>query len=545
VHSDAVQLFVERVTALEPSFQVTERNASAIAETCRRLDGIPLALELAAAHVPTLGVDEVVHHLDDRFRLLIGSDRSAPSRHQTLRATIDWSYALLDQPERGLLDRLSVFAGGCTLHAVEAVCGSDDDDGVGVESSAMLGPLETLIAKSLVIAEPNASGGMRYHLLETVRTYAAERLAERGETTRVRRRHAGYFTALAQQAEPELNGTAQVSWLERLELEHDNLRLALAWTLEHDLELGLRLGAALVRFWFVRGHLSEGAAWLNRLLQRPGDATHTAARANALMAAGILAWHRADTDQAEAHLRASLDLRREAPDDARLSRTLYELAKVLSQRGDHASARAFGEQALARWRQAGDTWGTAVALNFLGELLREERDLVEAGRSYEESRQLFEVAGDSRGLAIATHNLGIVAMEQGHFDRARALHRATLPLKRNLGDREGLAATLVNLAYLAVRAGDAARAARLCGVAELAHESIGAVLPPWERTLAVKTVDLARAALGNTAFSAEWENGRRLSLDQAVTEALEPDAVGLPPSLRGAGGEGHSMPTHS
>jgi DNA-binding CsgD family transcriptional regulator/Tfp pilus assembly protein PilF len=299
--------------------------------------------------------------------------------------------------------------------------------------------------------------------------------------------------------------------------------LALGWTLENDVELSLRLAGALARFWFVRGHLSEGTAWLDRVLARSTDATSLAARANALTAAGILAWHRADTNQAEAHLRASLALRRLAPDDARLSRTLYELAKVLSQRGDHASARDLADEALARWRRAGDTWGTAVALNFLGELLREEGDLVAADSRYAESRRLFEVAGDQRGLAISTQNLGIVAIEQGDFRRAHELHRATLPLKRELGDREGLAASLVNLAYLALVAGNAARATRLCSAAKLAHESIGAVLPPYEQMLVLRIVEQSRGALGRTAFSTHWVEGRRMSLDQAITEALEPD----------------------
>jgi tetratricopeptide (TPR) repeat protein len=206
------------------------------------------------------------------------------------------------------------------------------------------------------------------------------------------------------------------------------------------------------------------------------------------------------------------------------------LAKVLSQRGDHASARACGEQALAGWRRDSDTWGTAVALNFLGELLREERDFVAAGQRYEESRQLFKIAGDQRGLAIATQNLGIVAIEQGDFERARALHRATLPLKRELGDREGLAASLVDLAYLAVIGENAARAARLCSAAELARESISSVLPPYERTLSALTLKRARLALGSAAFSACWLEGQRLSMDQAVAEALEPDSVADSPS---------------
>ncbi|HEY3059118.1 MAG TPA: tetratricopeptide repeat protein [Chloroflexota bacterium] len=516
---DAGSLFVERVAARQPGFQRTPHNTAAITEICRQLDGIPLALELAAAYVPALGADGVVRRLNDRLRLLVGRDRTAPRRHQTLRAAIDWSYALLGPAERELLDRLSVFAGGATLEAVE---------GVGTADAALVDLLERLIAKSLIIAETDPRGELRYRLLESVRTYAVERLAESGLAEHVQRLHAAYCAQLAEEAEPELNRPAQVRWLDRLEREHDNLRAALAWSVEHELELGLRIGAALARFWFVRGHLREGSAWLDRLVNTSSDAGSKGARANALTAAGILAWHRADTDQAERYLRASLALRTEASDGARLARTLYELAKVLTQRGDHAGARAVGEQALECWRREGDAWGTAVALNLIGEFLREEGDLARAGEHYEEARQLFAATGDQRGTAIATQNVGIVAMELGDLVRARALHRATLPLKRELGDREGLAASLVDLAYLSLLAGNAERATRLCSFADVTRLSIGSVLPPYEEALSAQTIHQARAALGNTEFSAQWATGQQLTLDDAVAEALRLDVPAAP-----------------
>lgn len=509
--TDAVTLLVERVTALQPRFSVDASNAAAIAETCRRLDGIPLALELAAAHVPTLGIDGVVQRLDDRLRLLVGGDRAAPSRHQTLRATIDWSYALLEDRERKLLDDLSVFAGGSSLEGVEAVCGIH----------TVVGSLERLIAKSLVIAEPRqVGGGLRYYLLETVRAYAAEHLADGAPAPGTRRAHATYFALLAERAEPQLSRADQVRWLDLLEQEHDNLRAALAWALDHDVELGLRLAAALARFWFIRGHVHEGSTWLDRLLASAHAGHPRLARANALTAAGILAWHRTESDQAERHLRASLALRDETADDPHFSRTLYELAKVLSQRGDRAGARACGERALERWRRSGDGWGMAVALNFIGEVLREERNLADAAACYAESRDLFEQAGDVRGLAIATQNLGNVATEQGDFARALSLHRSTLPLKLDLGDREGLSASLVDVGYLVLQAGRAPLATRLCAVAEVARESVGAVLPDYEHDLAEQAIEQARAALGTALFEEHWRAGQQLPLDDAVAEAL-------------------------
>jgi len=277
-----------------------------------------------------------------------------------------------------------VFAGGCTAEAAEAVCACVD-----IPAAEIPRALQTLIAKSLVVADVD-SGGVRYRLLESVRAYAWQRTDERGKADDIRRRHAEFFTDLALKAEPALRGTEQVSWLQRLDGEHDNLRLALAWALDADIELGLRLAVAFRRFWLVRGHLDEGSVWLDRLLSRLTPTIDASARAAALNAAGILASRRGELYAAETWLRQSLAQHTQPADDAGVTGTLYELAKVLTMRGEAVAARELGEQALARWRTVGDLWGTAVGLNFLGELLRAQGDLSGAAQLYAESLSHYE-----------------------------------------------------------------------------------------------------------------------------------------------------------
>jgi non-specific serine/threonine protein kinase len=450
--SEAVRLFGERVGLVAPGFAVTGANAAAVAEVCRRLDGIPLALELAAARVKILSPEQIAARLDDRFRLLTAGSRTALPRQRTLRGAIDWSHGLLPGPERVLLRRLAVFAGGWTIEAAETVCSGD-----GIAADDVLDLLAQLVGKSLVLAE-DRGGEMRYRLLETLRQYADEELRGAGEETLLRGRHCAWFLDLAERAEPGLVGPEQAAWLEGLEREHDNLRGALRWAVDHgEAETGLRLGAALWRFWWVHGHLSEGRRWLEAALAQGAGAPPTA-RAKALNAAGNLALARGEYEPARAFLEESLALWRGLGDQGSTATALYSLGRVAHRTGDHAAARALTEESLALRRALNDRWGMAVSLNMLGEIARAQGDYA-AGPLYEEGIGLFRAAGDTRGVAIATHNLGIVARAQVDHERAAALHHAALALFHELGDREQIACSLIKLAHLALIQGDSERAA--------------------------------------------------------------------------------------
>jgi non-specific serine/threonine protein kinase len=531
--SEAVCLFVQRVATAEPDFKLTERNAQPVVEVCRRLDGIPLALELAAARVPALGVGELAARLaEDFLGLLSGDSPTIAPRQRTIRATLDWSYRLLSRHEQVLLNRLAVFAGAWSLADAEAVCADgptpDDEHLVGFEPpvrimrEAVVDLLTGLVTRSLVVTESSPDGAMRYRLLESVRAYAQAWLAERREVELLRTRHARYFTAVAERAAPELRGGQQVIWLDRLDRDHENLRTALRWAVElADSELGLRLAGAMARFWYVRGHLTEGRSWLDRVLALPSRGANRLARATALNGAGNLAWTLGDFERAERLLRKCVELQRELDNKSGLAQAVYDLAKVHIDRGNTGAARRMVGQALATWRRLGDVWGTAVALNLLAELERAAGDLVAAESLYDESLRLFTAAADQRGRAVVTHNLAIVAAARGDVHGAAALHRGILPVKQVLGDREGIVCSLINLAHLAAIEGAFDRAARWCGAAETAREELGAILPADERQIYAQAVDGAGKSLGEVAFEVAYDNGRLLSLAEAVAEALD------------------------
>ena len=386
----------------------------------------------------------------------------------------------------------------------------------------MLDLLVQLVDKSLVLAE-GQGGEMRYRLLETLRQYAEEELRGAGEEAVLRRRHCEWFLDLAERAELELVGPEQTAWLERLEREHDNLRGALRWAVEHrEAETGLRLGAALWRFWWVHGHLSEGQRWLEAALSQDAGASPIA-RAKALNAAGNLAIARGEYEPARAFHEESLALWRGLGNKRGIATSLYYLGRVTRSQGDYAAARALTEESLVLRRALNDRWGMAVSLNMLGELARAQGDYAAARPPYEEGLGLFRAVGDKRGVAIATHNLGIVAREQGDHERAAALHHEALALFRELGDKEQIVCSLIKLAHLALIQGDSERAARLSGAVDAQREAIGAALLPDERADHVETVSAVRSKQAEAAFSAAWAAGRAMSPDQAIDYALGTD----------------------
>jgi len=451
---ESARLFIERAQFHTPRFAVTAQNAPALASICSRLDGIPLALELAAGRVRSMSVEEVNQRLDQTFRLLTGGSRTALPRQQTLRALIDWSYDLLNPAEQSLLWRVAVFAGGCTLEAAERVC-----SGEGVDEGAVLDLLTSLADKSLLQIEER-DGATRYRLLETVRQYARDRMLESGQAQRWRDIHLKYFLALAEEAAPQLTRSDQRAWLDRLDVEHDNLRSALTWSSGEsgDAGRGLRLAAALWYFWFVRGFLGEGRRWLAALLvAAPAsmtDAASSTARSKALVGAGALARLQGDYADARALYEQCRALREETGDRQGAAAVLGDLGLVDYHVGDYSSARLRLNQSIEALRGTGETRSLALSLNTLGMVAAEQGDYADAQALYEESIALQRKHGDRHGIAMALNNLGVVAAHRGDVQAARTLWEEGLAIRRELGDRRGVALTLHNLAFVSHREGD-------------------------------------------------------------------------------------------
>lgn len=451
VHAyEAVRLFVDRASTIQPRFSLSPEATPAVAEICRRLDGIPLAIELAAARVEVLSPAEIARGLDDRFAFLTGGSRSAPLRHQTLLAAVEWSYELLSEPERALFRRLSVFAGGFTVEAAEAVCGQAE---VGQAFDLVV----RLVVKSLAVADTSTSEA-RYRLLDTIRAYGRQRLAETGEAAELQARHARWCVALAEQGESELTGPGQQRWLERLGAEHDNLRSALEWALgEGQTELALRLAGALVLFWRVGGHFSEGRRWLEQAVASSVDAP-PALRAKGLWGTGLLALVVDDVDAAVPVVQESVSLYRQLGDARGTARALLALAECW--RGDPAALPLL-EEAVALARQAGDAWCLAHALA-LSASEHASRDELDGARDlFEQCLAVAREGHDKQGLQAGLIGLGSVALRQGDYRAAQALLDEALGAAEELGDDCGRAATLSHLAELAIGRGDYGRARKL------------------------------------------------------------------------------------
>jgi predicted ATPase/DNA-binding CsgD family transcriptional regulator len=566
LHFEAVRLFVERARAAWPDFALTATNAAPVARVCRRLDGIPLALELAAVRARALAVEQIADRLDDRFRLLIGGSRVALPRQQTLRATIDWSFALLPASERVLLCRLTVFVGGWRLEAAETVCSWGE-----IEAADVLDLLQHLVDKSLVVADARSDGTLRYRMLETLHQYAQTRLTESGELDEARRRHAAYSLALAEQAEPELRGPQERAWMDRLEAESENLRAALRWGIDRgEAEHALRLAGALWRFWTQHGHLVEGLAWLEQALALAaagGDASVAllSARTRALNGAGNLAAVRGEHARSAVFLEESLVLRRRLGDTPGEAIALLNLGTAARNLGDPALAYARFSECLGLFRRLGDTVNIATTLLNLGRLRHDESDLERAATLFRESLAFYQMVGSDRGVAIVTNWLGNLTRDRGDLAAAERLHGDALSLLRGRDDpwilgqiltglarvaaarhdhvktmtlacqslhalhaagaRRDAVSALVLMAGVLCTRGDAILGGRLLGAVAGAHPEASST--PAERASFEQAVAAARAALSGEAFEATWESGQQLTLDEAVNLALakiEPSA---------------------
>jgi non-specific serine/threonine protein kinase len=512
--SEAVRLFVERARLVAPDFTLTDETAPAVAELCRRLDGLPLAIELAAARVRVLRVEQVLARLGERFRLLTGGSRTTLPRQQTLRAALDWSHDLLSPPERTLLRRLSVFAGGFTLEAVEGVCA-----GPGVDGAQVLDLLAQLVDKSLVVVEDvdPAVPVARYRLLETIWEYCREQAIAAGEVAWLRGRHRTWFLALAEEAERRGQGAEQVAWLDRLETEYDNLQAALSWRDQDPASDAprLRLGAALWRFWEVRGRIREGRDWLEGILAETGhDAP--AARARALNGAGNLARDLGDYGRAAAHHAEALRLRREIGDTRGVASSLNNLGAVAHDRARYAEAEAYFSDALPAWREAGDQEGLAVSLNNLGRTRRFQGDYERAAALGHESLERFRAIGHAWGIARALNSLANTAHYQGDGAGARPLYEESLRLRRLVGDRSGIAVSLNSLALLRGPAGELEAARELADEGLALRRDLGD-----RRGIGGSLLTLGRLALwGGDLDTAERLARESLAIGSALADRL-------------------------
>lgn len=454
---DSVRLFVERAQATQQTFALNGDNALPVASMCARLDGLPLAIELAAARVRAMTVPQIAARLDNYLSLLTGGSRSAPSRQQTLRATLDWSYSLLSDVERLLLMRLSVFAGGFSLDAAKGICEGAGVacEGEGVEAAQVVDLLTGLVDKSLIAFKEEESGG-RYRLLETVRQYASERLAVISETERIRTRHRDYFLALAEAAEPHLTKPSQGTWLVRLETENENLRTALVWCQvePEGAQAGLRLAGALWEFWALRGQYSEGQAFLAEALARPGADVRSRERAKALNAAGVLATYQGDKEAIQALHTEALAIYQEVGDCEGAAWSLYDLGNVAAERTAPRAAQTLYEESLALFRGIGHKRGIAATLHQVGSLVSKQGDKKTARTLYTESLAISRELGNRQGVAWSLNDLGGLTWEQGDYPMARELHEESLAVFRELGHKRGIGWALHHLGKLARQQGD-------------------------------------------------------------------------------------------
>lgn len=518
-HAPAVALFLQRAQAIRPGFALTPANAPVVARICCRLDGLPLAIELAAARMRLLGPEALLARLERRLALLTDGAADLPPRQRTLRATIDWSQALLKGPEQELFRRLAVFVGGATLEAVDAVCGPlEVSRANGDEGTEVLRALGTLSDQSLVLRQEEADGAVRVVMLETIREYAAEQLTASGEGEEMARRHAGYYNDLAQRASLELTGPEQMRWLDRLEADRDNLRAALAWSLSHEPALALCLAGALWRFWQLRGSLSEGRRLLDEALAWHGGDPWR--RARALNGAGSLALLQGDYEGAIVRFEEAMPLWRALRDKHHVAGTLQNLGLVRLEWGQYGQALPLLGEALDRFRELDDRSGMAIALANLGVVAGAEGKCARARELLEESLALYRQRGDETGIAQVLVYLGQTATRQGDLEVGAAHQKESLVRFRELGNQQGIAEALEGLAEIAARQGDTQRAVPLWAAAQGLRDRLGMPRSVVEQARYEQETAAVRSRIGAEAFDEAWADGAGTPEDAVIDEAL-------------------------
>lgn len=554
--NSAVELFVQRAASVWPDFAITSENAPAIQEICQRLDGLPLAIELAAARTKVLPPSAILDRLQSRLQLLTGGALDLPERQQALRKTIDWSHRLLSEAEAKLFRRLSVFVGGCTLEGAEAVCNTTQDLGLDLFEG-----LSSLADKNLVQRVDRAEAEPRFVMLETIREYALERLVDSGEKSAIRRAQAAYCLVLAEEGNPELSPADRAQWLAQCDVEIDNFRFALDWLFETlDLDWAFRLCVALFRFWDMREHLAEGRARLEAVLRLAGS-DHLKERARVALFLGALATTQGDYPAAESSLERSLSLYEEFGDESGIAASLNALAVSARDRGDYAAAQSNFERSLACWRmlpdrqaiarclhnlanvvkirgdyprarwalseatdifeELGDRSGAAWSINQQGDIAREQGDLVAARELYERSLLAFREAADPWGAARSLTDLAYIDCEHGRHLAAHIACREALEIFASLGHRRGIARALEGSACLALAQGHAERALKLAGAAAHLRQLISAPLHLAEQSKLNQSISPAWEALSEEAGKRAWAEGSAMSMENAVQYSLE------------------------
>ena len=510
----AVCLFLVQAVRAKSDFTLTPRNTHAVAEICVRVDGLPLALELAAARVRTLSAEALLTRLGSRLRILAGGPADLPTRQKTLRNTIAWSYDLLTPSEKRLFNRLGVFAGGWSLNAAEKVCLPEADT-----DTELVDILQSLVDKSLV-KRVGIGDEERFMMLSTLREFALQCLTESGEMPEISRRHASYFANLAKQAEPELRGSEQTAWLSRLENDHDNMRETLRWCTNPGTEKSqFELLGALWEFWAIRGYLTEGRAWMANALAK--DSSQTTEKAKALRGAGVLAQQQGDYTSALRLYEESLGIYKALENKSGVSKVLNNLGNLAYDQGEYERARLLCEESLSTQRELGNKLGIAKLLSNLGSIAYGQHDYTKARSLHEESLAIKRKLGDKFGISISLVDLAQLSQKQGESKVAEALYAESLKIKQDLGDNQGIGFCLEGLGEVACAHGEAERAATLFGAAEAVRESIGASTLVADRAEYDRCVESIRQQLTHSVFDAAWSKGRAMSLKDAVALAVQ------------------------
>lgn len=509
--NDAVALFIERAAAAKPTFKLTEENAKVVADICTRLEGLPLAIELAAARIRMLNPEGILLRLDDRLRFLTGGPRDLPARQRTMIGAIDWSYDLLTTGEKRLFRRLGVFAGGFRLDAAE-VLSAEANDRFGVLDS-----LTSLVDQSLLLQREQPNGEPRFHMLDVVRDYASSSLETAGEKEQARSEHAEYYVSLAEQAEPFLQAAKSADWLDRLEEEHDNIRAAMQWSLENNPSIAVRLAVSLRNFWLLHSHLGEGYRWLKAALERGGDQpAHL--RFKLMNGLGLAARFRGDLDTARKAYDDGLAAGKEAGDKQGIAVSSRGLGLVAMQQSDFPASEKYFESGLEISRELDDKFGTALSLSFLGDLARTKGENAKARPMFEEALACFKALDNKSAAADSLNNLAAAEFGLCDFQAAARHFGEAVRIAYALGNKMTISYSLDGFAALAIEAGDAQKAVRLSAAADALRDSIGYKIEPAELRFREAYLDRVGEALEPDEINAESARGRELTPEQAIDE---------------------------
>lgn len=510
---EAIRFFVERAQAVKPEFALNDANAADVAAICRSLDGLPFAIELAAARIKLFEPQAILSRLSRSLSFLTGGSRELPERQQTMRGAIAWSYDLLNTEEKQLLDRLAVFAGGFTIESAEAI-GADG----GAE---ILDAISSLLDKNLIERVNQQGGDPRFRMLVVVREFALEKLGETGAIEEVRRRHAYFFAKFVERAEPELRGSRAADWLNRLGQEHENIRSSLNWAIEREPETALRIAASIQRFWWRRGHLSEGVEWTQRVLDANADSGNPKLLASAYRGISSLSWSRGDFAAAVAYAERGLEIARATGDKNLIINALHSVGTAKHNQGDVAGAQKFSEKALRMAREAGETFEAAELANALGELARHREDYPAAQKLYEETLTLARKHGFQHLNMIAAINLAAVACQLEDYPASHAYTLESMKISEELGSTVSIGYALERFAALAVIGGEMEKAARLSGAMVSIYDAAGYRIEEVDRLFLERYLGEARSAMGLTAFELAQNLGRSLSVKEAIALARE------------------------